>query len=104
MRAAAAVGARVGLGDQRARADPAHRLERGVEDLLQARVEVLGREPVGADAGQAGVGAVAQQSARAAVVVAAQRLIQAADRLELEQVRKREQVQPDLQPSVVEPW
>ena len=41
--------------------------------------------------------------ARAAVVVAAQRLVEPADRLHAEQLRQGEQVEPDLQARLVEP-
>ena len=49
---------------------------------------------------QAGVGAVEQQPARAPVVVAAQRLVEPADRLEAEQLRQRQQVEADLEARV----
>ena len=103
MRAAAAVRARGRVGHQRARADPAHRLQRGIQHLLKERVEVRRRQPIAVDAGQARVGVVEQQATRARVVVAAQRLVEPPDRLQAEELRERQQVEPDLQARLVEP-
>ena len=103
MRAAAAVRARGRVGDRArpsgCRAPPAAR--RRAPPAGARRTPR--RQAVLADAGQPRVGALEQQAARAPVVVAAQRLVEAADRLEAEQLRQREQVEADLQARVLEP-
>ena len=61
--------------------------------------DAVGRRPQA----QAGVSGLAQQAARAPVVVAPERLVEATDALQAEQVGKRDEVQADLQTRLVEP-
>ena len=84
----------VGSGTSAPDADAAHRLERRVEHLLQERLEpARARRRSFVTLAGRGRRRRASSAARAPVVVAAERLVEAADGLEAEQLRQREQVE-----------
>ena len=84
-----------GRGCQRAGAQLVDRGEHVLEHAVDDRVELLRRAAVGAHGPQAGIGVVAHEPARARLAPA-DRLVQAADRIEAEHLARDEQVERDL--------